>query len=131
MSTVLIVNDRRCGFPKRQLRPAPAQVGEWRRAGMAPTSWAGWSESDSRRWFRPEHSADVHDLVDALAAAGARRAAQKHLMPAHRAKGGTKALRHGGRSRRSYTTGWPSSERQGTGWGAEALSSSEWGGTCR
>jgi hypothetical protein len=49
---------------------------------------------------------------------------QKYLMPARRAKGGTKALsstqrlEHGGRSRRSYTTGWPSSERQGTNCGA-------------
>jgi hypothetical protein len=38
------------------------------------------------------HSADVHELVDELAAAGAREAAQKYLMPAHRAKGATKAL---------------------------------------
>ena len=39
-----------------------------------------------------EHSADVHELVDELAAAGAHKAAQKYLMPAHRAKGATKAL---------------------------------------
>jgi hypothetical protein len=39
-----------------------------------------------------EHSADVHELVDELAAAGAHKAAQKYLMPAHRAKGATKVL---------------------------------------
>jgi hypothetical protein len=39
-----------------------------------------------------EHSADVHELVDELVAEGAHRAAQKYLLPTHRAKGATKAL---------------------------------------
>jgi hypothetical protein len=39
-----------------------------------------------------EYSTDVNELVDELAAAGAHKAAQKYLMPAHRAKGATKAL---------------------------------------
>jgi hypothetical protein len=39
-----------------------------------------------------EHSADVHELVDEPVAAGAHKAAQKYLMPAHRTKGATKAL---------------------------------------
>jgi hypothetical protein len=39
-----------------------------------------------------EHSADVHRLVDELAAAGTHKAAQKYLLPTHRAKDATKAL---------------------------------------
>jgi hypothetical protein len=39
-----------------------------------------------------EHCADVHELVDELAAAGPQKAAQEYLLRNHRAKGAMKAL---------------------------------------
>jgi hypothetical protein len=39
-----------------------------------------------------EHSADVHELVDELVAAGSHQTAQKCLLSAHRAKGDAKAV---------------------------------------